>query len=173
MKTSYIDQFLWKSLLLALTPENRLAVEISMATGLRISDVLALPAATKQRAFVRDAKTGKSHRVYFPAALYRRMQLQKGSTWIFPHRLKPDRHRTRQAVWKDIKRAAKAFRIPEELCVAPHSARKAYAVALYRKTGSLQAVQRKLCHSDPAVTVLYAFADVLTQRELQARAARP
>lgn len=147
-------------------PANRLALEISIATGLRISDVLALPADIRQRPTVKDQKTGKSHRVYFPDALYARMQAQKGSDFIFPSRCNRRKHRTRQAVWADLKRAARLYRLPVQYSganIAPHSARKTYAVAEFKRSGDLGRVQALLCHSDPSVTALYALADQLTQ----------
>ena len=168
MTTDYIDSGVWDRLLDCLIPENRLALEISMATGLRISDVLSLPSDVSQRPTVRDAKTGKKHRIYIPGNLYARMQRMKGRKFIFPHRLDPDKHRTRQAVWADLKRAARLYRLPadsKKLNIAPHSARKSYAVAEYRRTGSISKVQKLLCHSDPSVTMLYALADELTRRQ--------
>lgn len=50
--------------------------------------------------------------------------------------------------------------------VGPHSARKIFAVDLYHRTGDLEAVRKALNHSDQAVSMLYAFADELTHREL-------
>jgi site-specific recombinase XerD len=79
------------------------------------------------------------------------------------------RSRTRQAVWKDLKRVARAFRLKAN--VAPHSARKSFAVKEYQK-GGLKRLQGLLCHSDEAVTMLYAFADELTARKLR-RKSRP
>ena len=76
--------------------------------------------------------------------------------WVFPG-AKPGKHRTRQAVWKDVKRAARAMRLPQN--VAPHSARKVYAVELMQKYGDIERVRRALNHSSPAVTLMYALAD--------------
>lgn len=50
--------------------------------------------------------------------------------------------------------------------IGPHSARKIFAVDLYRRTGDLEAVRKALNHSDQAVTMLYAMADELTTRDL-------
>lgn len=79
------------------------------------------------------------------------------------------KHRTRQAVYKDIKRAARLFRLPAQLQVSPHTARKVYAVAAYQTSGSLKRVQALLQHSDEAVTMLYAMADELTARRMGGR----
>lgn len=50
--------------------------------------------------------------------------------------------------------------------IGPHSARKIFAVDLYRRTGSMEAVRQALNHSDQCVSMLYALADELTTREL-------
>ena len=93
-----------------------------------------------------------------------RILAQAGPIYAFPGRLDGKKHRTRQAVYRDVRRAAKAFRLQEHL--SPHSLRKVYAVMQYRKTGSMQRVQELLHHSDEAVTAIYALADVLTERRL-------
>jgi integrase len=88
-----------------------------------------------------------------------------GKIFVFEHRLDPLRPRTRQAVYKDIKRAAAAFRVP--INVAPHSARKIYAVAEYKKDMNVKRVQELLNHSSEAVTMIYILADALTERNQQ------
>lgn len=148
-------------------PANRLALEVAITTGLRISDVLSLPAGASQRPTVRDSKTGKKHRIYIPSDLWERLKVSRGRVWMFPGRNSEEKHRTRQAVWYDLHRAAKLYRMPPELrglVIAPHSARKTYAVGVYRRTGRITDVQKLLCHSDPSVTMLYAMADELTRR---------
>ena len=157
-------------------PENRLALETSLATGLRIGDVLALRVDQLQRSCtVIEAKTQKRRTVRLPPELLRRLQRQAGGRatgYVFPHRTDASRHRTRQAVYGDLQRAAKALRMPAALHCTPHSARKIAAVELYHRTGDLQRVQRLLNHSGEAVTMLYAMADVMTQRRLGQRGGR-
>lgn len=166
MRSDYIDKEYFEHLLAALTPPNRLALHVSLATGLRINDVLSLRSdSLKQRMTVREQKTQKNRRIYIPTELLEQMERRKGKYWVFEGRLNPKKHRTRQAVWKDLKRAAKLFRIPEKMLqVSPHTARKIYAVTKYQTTGSIQKVQELLQHSDEAVTMIYAMADVLTAR---------
>lgn len=153
--------------LAALTPPNRLAMEIALATGLRIGDVLALrmrkvQAALNGRLTVRELKTGKLRRIYLRPELRERALSMAGKVFVFEGRLDQHRPRSRQAVYKDLKRAAKLFRVV--LQVSPHTARKVYAVRAYARTGkNLARVQKILNHSDPAVTILYALADHLTQ----------
>lgn len=168
MRAGWLAPPEYEHILAALTPENRLALEVSACTGLRISDVLNI--RTEQlrqhpdgRLTVRELKTGKTRRVRLPAQLYRRMLSQAGKVWVWEGRTDWRKHRTRQAVFKDIRRAARLFRCPVH--VSPHTSRKVYAVAEYHRTGSLQRVQRLLQHDSEAVTMIYAMADVLEQRK--------
>ena len=150
-------------------PANRLAIETSLATGLRIGDVLALHTdqVRRGRFTIKEQKTGKRRRLTLPKELQLALLQQAGRVFVFEHRTDQFRHRTRQAVWADLHRAAKFFRLPKRLVVSPHSARKIYAVSRFQSTGSLQRVQELLNHSDEAVTVLYALADQLTARKMR------
>ena len=171
VRTGYVEPDVFRLLLTALMPANRLALEVSMATGLRIADVLHL----KTEALVRTArptiterKTGKRRRVYFPRALRDTLLRQAGRYYVFEGRYDERRPRTRQAVFKDIKRVARMYRVDGEKIranVAPHTARKIYAVQDYRAHGSLERVRRLLNHSDEAVTALYALADRLERKQ--------
>ena len=153
----------------ALMPENRLAVRVSLHTGLRISDVLALKTdSLKAQFWITEHKTGKRRRVNLPAPLLEDLRKNAGKYWVFPGR-DPRKHRTRQAVWKDVKRAAAAFRLPQN--VGTHSARKVYAVELYQKYGDLDRVRRALNHAKkyPSTTLIYATADAQLQAKYKRR----
>lgn len=50
--------------------------------------------------------------------------------------------------------------------------RKVYAVRLMQKYGKLEKVQRNLNHASGSVTAIYAMADILLDRKLQARERR-
>lgn len=103
--------------------------------------------------------------VGLPAPLRDAIHEQAGEVWAFPGRGKTG-HRTRQAVWKDVKRAAKMFRLDQN--VAPHSFRKVYAVDLFEKYGDLKTVQKALNHSSETTTILYACAaQVLKAKRLK------
>lgn len=150
-------------LLAALTPPNRLACEMSLRYGMRIGDVLSLKTEQlrKGKLSYREQKTGK-RRVVNVSRKFRDILLsQAGRVYVFEHRTDPYRHRTRQAVWKDLKRVARIFRLGD---VSVHSCRKGYAVRNYRQSGDIEKVKRLLNHSDEAVTMLYAMADVLSKR---------
>lgn len=156
-RTEYLLQREVDLILAALTPENRLVMRTALATGLRVGDVLALkPERLKPHFWVTEQKTGKKRQVGLPEPLLSDLKKNAGQWWVFPGR-DPRKHRTRQAVWKDVKRAARAFRLPQN--VGPHSARKVYAVDLMRKYGDIERVKRALNHSSETVTMIYAMAD--------------
>lgn len=141
-----------------------------MCTGLRISDVLQLPSEvlSLQRFTVTESKTRKKKRIRLPKELKAELKSIAGSYYIFEGRIDPKKHRTRQAVYKDIKRACQILRIKNSQ-ISPHSARKIYAVNALHRSGDLHHVQELLNHSSEAVTMVYAMADVLTERKLRGK----
>lgn len=158
MKTEYLLEKQVEMVLSALTPVNRLVVRVCIHTGLRLGDVLALKTSDlKPQLWVTEQKTGKRKKVGLPGPLLDDLRLYAGEKWVFPNAVDPERHRTRQAVWKDVKRAAKLFRLPQN--VAPHSFRKVYAADLMQRYGDLEKVRRALNHDNDAVTLIYAMAD--------------
>ena len=164
MRTEWLPKGEMEVILRALSPENRLACEISLATGLRINDVLALTPekVRKQRFTLREEKTGKTRRIRLPAELVNRALAMAGQHYIFEHRINGRKHRTRQAVFKDLKKACANFGIKKN--IAPHSLRKIYAVEEYELTGDLKKVQKLLNHSNEAVTMLYAMANSVRKK---------
>ena len=161
MKSDYLKPQIYEELYRVMQRDNILAIRVSVETGLRIDDVLRLKWENfgKSTQFTYFAKkTGKKG----VKKLSKRLKTElfsrktKNSPFVFPGR-KRGSHRTRQAVWKDIKKAADLMGV--SLNASPHSARKTYAVEL-RKTEGLSAVQKELQHSDMTTTMLYAFADM-------------
>lgn len=161
MRSAWVSDDVMSHILAALTKENKLAIVVSLTTGLRISDVLNLKTSQLKNKFtVVEQKTKKKKLVRLSDGLLDELIAIAGSVFVFEHRLDPRRHRTRQAVYKDVRRAAKAFRI--DVNVSVHSARKLYAVKQYKRTCSMERVQELLNHSSEAVTMVYALADQLT-----------
>lgn len=163
MRSKWVPSDDVRHVLAALTPPNRLACEVALRTGLRIGDVLQIK---KEQLFsprlnIQEQKTGKRRRVTLPSELRDRLLSQSGPIYVFSGRCNARKPRSRQAVWKDLRRAATLFRCPG---VTPHSLRKCYAVDKLHSGKSLSDVQRLLNHDDPAVTAIYALADVLTKR---------
>lgn len=170
MTTEYLLQEQVDRVLLLLTPVNRLVMRVALHTGLRISDVLSLRTDDLRRGprwAVTEAKTGKRKLVALTDQLWHELQGCCGSKWVFQSRLDPEKHRSRQAVWKDVKRAQKACRLPQN--IGPHSARKVYAVNLLQKYGSIEKVRKNLNHGSLSVTMIYAMADHF----LEAKGKRP
>lgn len=166
MKTEYLLQREVDEILAMLMPGNALVMRVALHTGLRVGDVLAIKTdQLKPRFWLTESKTGKRRQVGLPEPLLSDVLSCAGETWAFPGK-DPAKHRTRQAVWKDVKRAAAALRLPQN--VGPHSARKVYAVELMAKYGDIDRVRRALNHGSEAVTLIYALAD----RQLQSRTRR-
>ena len=92
-----------------------------------------------------------------PRSLWERLKAQAGEVYVFEGAKSVYHHRTRQAVWWDIKRAAKAMR--HEKRISPHSARKSYAVAQYRRSGDLEYVRDRLNHDQIETTILYLLSE--------------
>lgn len=167
MQSNYVFREELEHILAALTVPNRLAMELSLQTGLRIGDILAIKTEQLASRFtVREAKTGKNKRVYVPADMLERLRSISGRIYVFENRLNRNKHRTRQAVFKDLKRAAALFRIDKRLIISPHSARKVYAVDMYHKYGDIEKIKNLLNHSSEAVTIIYAMADIMTEKRL-------
>lgn len=159
--TEYLLDKQVEYVLAALMPQNALIMRTALHTGLRIGDILALkPEQLKGNFWVTESKTGKRKQVGLPKDLLRELRVQAGREWVFPGR-DPTKHKTRQAVWYDLKRAAVAFRLPQN--VAPHSFRKVYAVRLLQKYGSIAKVQKAMNHQRPEITMVYALADKLLE----------
>lgn len=171
MKTEYLIEREVELVLHLLTHENRLVMRTLLHTGLRIGDVLALRTEQlKPNFWITEQKTGKRRQVGLPEPLLTDLRQSAGSEWVFPG-VKPGKHRTRQAVWKDVKRAAAAGRLTAN--AAPHSARKVYAVELLKKYGDIERVRRALNHGGIEVTIIYALADKQLEAKGQRRRSRP
>lgn len=169
MRTEYMLEKEVDLILAALMPQNRLIMRTCLTTGLRLGDVLALtPDRLKPHFWVTEQKTGKKRQVGLPEPLLSDLKKNAGKLWVFPGKA-PGKHKTRQAVWKDVKRAAKAFRL--EANIAPHSARKVYAVRLMKKYGDIERVKRALNHSSETVTLIYAMADLQLEAKNKRRRA--
>ena len=171
MTTEYLLDREVELVLMALTPGNRLVCQVMLHTGLRVSDVLAIRTdQLKPRFWVTEQKTGKRRMIGLPGPLLDAVRAQAGPVWAFPGRTGKRGHRTRQAVWKDVKRASRAFRIPQN--IAPHSLRKVYAVDVLRQYGDIERVRRALNHDSVTTTLIYCMAAQSLQAKQLNKAAR-
>ena len=170
MRSEYISPEMIEHVLYALTPENRLACRVALKTGFRIGDVLSIKTEdlkkipqNSTKITLKESKTGKKRTAVLGKELKGQLLAQSGEIWAFEGRGDKNKHRTRQAVYKDIKRAGKAFRIKENF--TPHTLRKVYAVRLMQKYGNVRKVQDALNHENIAVTMIYALADHLQENK--------
>lgn len=161
MRTDYLNPQIYNRLYAVMTYDNVLALRISLETGLRIDDVLSIRMEQIKGRTIRGIaeKTGKPYKKAISNDLACRLRSLNRQGYIFPHRTKKNAHRTRQAVWANMKKAADILGV--KLNAAPHSARKTYAVELLNDKG-IDAVQKELQHDRISTTMLYAFSNLLT-----------
>ena len=152
----------------ALQPANKLVCEVALQTGWRIADILSLTTEQLQKAShkkrcsvtITEQKTGKRSTRILPRDLCDRLIEQSGRLYVFEGRDDYRKHRTRQAVYMDLKAVAKKFKL--NINLSPHSLRKNYAVYLRHNGYSLEDIQKKLNHFSIGTTMLYAMADEMT-----------
>jgi integrase len=144
----------------ALTPIARLAWDTAVETGLRVSDVLQIrPDMLRPKMPVCERKTGKWRIVTLSPELIRRLWASgdiKNSPWCFPSATDPMKPMSRDTLGAMLRRVND--RVAPQYTLSMHSARKIYALNLYRRTGDYSAVQRDLQHEHLSTTLLYIHA---------------
>jgi integrase/recombinase XerD len=152
-------------------------VELLYATGLRVSELVALPARaahTNAEMLVIRGKGGKERLVPLTGAARQAMlhhsQLQKAakdsarnaeaSPWLFPAESAIG-HMPRQVFARDLKRAAAAAGLRADR-ISPHVLRHAFASHLLQNGADLRVIQQLLGHADVATTQIYTH--VLDER---------
>jgi len=148
-------------------------LEVVYATGLRVSELVALPAAAArrdQRMLVVRGKGGKERLVPLNQAAklamaeYLALRAEAGrdskSKWLFPS-FGAQGHLTRQHFARELKTLGSACGIaPARL--SPHVLRHAFASHLLHNGADLRAVQTLLGHADISTTQIYTH--VLEER---------
>ena len=157
MESRFLEKSELKKLRLAFKEEAFLPLLISLETGLRIGDVVALKLTDlkKDGIHYKAQKTGKTGVAKLSASV--KNKLPKSGEWFFPSPYKNGKHITRQAVWHRMKTAGKKIGLDLD-GLSPHSMRKVFAVELYRKKG-FKAVKEALQHSYSSTTEIYTFSD--------------
>jgi integrase/recombinase XerD len=147
-------------------------LELLYATGLRVSELVALPrsaAKTRDRFLVVRGKGAKERLVPLTEAAreaarsYLAMleeQTKAASPWLFPADSESG-HLTRQAFARDLKAVAGAAGLRTDK-VSPHVLRHAFASHLLQNGADLRVVQELLGHSDISTTQIYTH--VLDER---------
>jgi integrase/recombinase XerD len=143
-------------------------LELLYATGLRVSELVALPVASvmrDQRVLVVRGKGGKERMIplHEPARAAvnawlaaRSAELRKkkiASPWLFPSH-GDSGHLTRQRMGQLLKDLAVAAGI-DRRNVSPHVLRHAFATHLLDHGADLRSVQKMLGHADIATTQIY------------------
>jgi integrase/recombinase XerD len=147
-------------------------LELLYATGLRVSELIALPrsaAKTRERFLVVRGKGAKERLVPLTevaresaktyVALLEKQE-KKAGPWMFPSDSESG-HITRQAFARDLKAVASAARLRADK-VSPHVLRHAFASHLLQNGADLRVVQELLGHSDISTTQIYTH--VLDER---------
>jgi integrase/recombinase XerD len=147
-------------------------LEVLYATGLRVSELIALP-ATAARAegdvIIVRGKGGKERLVPLghaaPQAMREYLALRRESggvesRWLFPS-FGESGHMTRQHVGRELKALASAAGI-EPRKMSPHVLRHAFASHLLANGADLRIVQALLGHADVSTTQIYTH--VLDER---------
>jgi integrase/recombinase XerD len=148
-------------------------IEVLYATGLRVSELVALPAAAAERnadMLIVRGKGGKERLVPLNAAAKQTMrdyrallaaaQPDTRSKWLFPS-FGESGHLTRQHFARDLKALAIAAGLSADQ-VSPHVLRHAFASHLLHNGADLRVVQTLLGHADISTTQIYTH--VLAER---------
>ena len=147
-------------------------LELLYASGLRVSELVALPktaARTKDRFLVVRGKGGRERLVPLTdaareaARAYLALleeQGRAGGPWLFPSDSEAG-HLTRQAFARDLKAVAGAAGLRADR-ISPHVLRHAFASHLLQNGADLRIVQELLGHADISTTQIYTH--VLDER---------
>ena len=145
-------------------------LEVLYATGLRVSELVALPLSAARRDARMIVVRGKGNKErlvplndasrqamadYLAAmeALSRRRKAPHASKWLFPS-FGESGHLTRQHFARDLKELAAARGLAPRL-VSPHVLRHAFASHLLHNGADLRIVQTLLGHTDISTTQIY------------------
>jgi integrase/recombinase XerD len=147
-------------------------LELLYATGLRVSELIALPrsaARTRERFLVVRGKGAKERLVPLTEVAQEAARVYLGGLersgagagpWLFPAD-SASGHLTRQAFARNLKVAAAAAGLRADR-VSPHVLRHAFASHLLQNGADLRVVQELLGHADIATTQIYTH--VLDER---------
>lgn len=157
MKSRYIEEWEITKLRAVTEEEAFLPLWLSLETGLRVGDVVALRVSAVKPDGIHYTAQKTRKRGIAPISAELRKKLKSRGKWLFPSPYKHGAHITRQAVWCRIKTAGKKAGVDLD-GLSPHTMRKVFAVELYREKG-FKAVQAALQHNNSATTEIYSFAD--------------
>jgi len=146
-------------------------IEVLYASGMRVSEAVALPAtvlARNERYLLVSGKGGKErivplHEKAIEAArLWRSRAAAYGVAsrkWLFHSVRDGARPLTRQAAYKDIQQAAAEAGVRHADKVTPHVLRHCFATHLLSNGADLRAIQILLGHADLGTTEIYTHVE--------------
>jgi integrase/recombinase XerD len=146
-------------------------IEVLYASGLRVSELIALPASAARRdarMLAIRGKGGRERLVPLNTAAHTAMQAYQDaiaeqditSKWLFPS-FGESGHLTRQHAARELKDLARAAGLAP-MRVSPHVLRHAFASHLLQNGADLRVVQTLLGHADISTTQIYTH--VLEER---------
>ncbi len=153
---------------------DKAMLELMYATGMRVSELLALDLdqVDGEYGYVRCLGKGAKERIIPVGAVARNFlteYLYRGRTKISPGKRENalflnlrGKRLTRQGFWKIIKKYALAAGITKT--ITPHTLRHSFATHLLENGADLRALQEMLGHADIATTQIYTH---LTQTKLR------
>jgi integrase/recombinase XerD len=157
---------------------DRTMLEVLYATGLRVSELIALRhrQVNLNQGVIRVVGKGDRERLIplgeesqvwlkqFLEGPRLEILLERQTDYVFPTRR--GNGMTRQAFWHIIKRYARQAEVNKEL--SPHSLRHAFATHLLNHGADLRVVQMLLGHSDVSTTQIYTHVARERLKELHA-----
>lgn len=133
-----------------LPPRSRIALDIMVETGLRVSDVLMIRSKELRSSMhIKEKKNGYEHDIRLSERTLRaarRYARRHGCEYLIPW--------SRTTIWRDIRKACDNAGLPR---VSPHGCRKLYARRLYAQGYGIADVQRIMGHKSPNATMFYLF----------------
>ncbi|MDF2722096.1 MAG: recombinase XerD [Paenibacillus sp.] len=156
---------------------DKAMLELLYATGIRVSELIALDVAhvNVQMGFIQCIGKGSKERV-IPLGRVASACLSDYLDTTRPHLLRHDKSEealfvnhlgtrlTRQGFWKIIKRYAREAGIDKE--ITPHTLRHSFATHLLENGADLRSVQEMLGHADISTTQVYANVTKSRMKEI-------
>lgn len=160
---------------------NYTIFQVGKATLLRVSDVLRLKqsdvfddyGAVRQRAFIKDKKTGKQNTLYLrpvtnDLAIYqqwlKRKRFEGTTEWLFPSTTRPSKHIDERQFYNVMHKVGELLDINY---LGTHTMRKTGAYRVYVQSNyNIGLVMRLLNHSSESMTLAYLGLDQVSREHM-------
>lgn len=155
-----------KKIMTKLLPEDRAIAQLAKLTGYRIDDIIRSRRGEwdGRRIKLKEAKTGKKREVHNSAEIRKALADLDRCAASRRHAgaMCPGRRQrrgdspflARSTIWRAWRRACAAAGLAGRGYTV-HSLRRVYAVGVWQRTRSIEAVQRDLGHDKPSTTWIY------------------